>query len=68
MTEEDLIYQQKIDKIKNQWCKKNNVPLFRIPYTEYGKINAEYFLDRFPEFKRLLEREETRQKGIRGFN
>ena len=67
MTEEDLIYQQQIDKIKNQWCKENNVPLFRIPYTEYGKIDAKYLLNRFPEFRELLEREESRQKGKNDF-
>lgn len=54
-TEEDLIHQQQIDNIKNIWCEENNIPLFRIPYTEYNKINSEYLLNRFPKFKKLLE-------------
>ena len=29
------------DNYKNQWCKENNIPLIRIPYTDYDKINAE---------------------------
>ena len=23
------------DKVKNKWCKENNIPLIRIPYTIY---------------------------------
>lgn len=34
MTEEKLKENQIRDKIKNEWCKKNNIPLIRIPYTE----------------------------------
>lgn len=26
------------DKIKNQWCKENNIPLIRIPYTHLDKL------------------------------
>ena len=26
------------DKIKNQWCKDNNIPLIRIPYTHYEDL------------------------------
>lgn len=32
----------KRDNYKNQWCKDNNIPLIRIPYTEYKNINANY--------------------------
>ena len=32
---------KKRDEFKNEWCKKNNIPLIRIPYTDYNKINAE---------------------------
>ena len=32
----------KRDKFKNEWCKENNIPLIRIPYTDYDKINTEY--------------------------
>lgn len=31
--EERLKEYQEYDKIKNQWCKENNIPLIRIPYT-----------------------------------
>lgn len=68
MTEETLQHQKETDQIKDEWCKKNNIPLFRIPYIDYKKINSQYLLNRFPELKELLEREGTRQKGIRGFN
>ena len=27
------------DKIKNEWCKNNNIPLIRIPYTIYETLN-----------------------------
>lgn len=30
--EEKLILQQKYDKIKDEWCKENNIKLIRIPY------------------------------------
>lgn len=31
--QKQLQYQKECDKIKNQWCKDNNIPLIRIPYT-----------------------------------
>ena len=38
----DLLYSSfqlnKHDKIKSQWCKENNIPLIRIPFTHYDKI------------------------------
>lgn len=40
--EENWLKTQKNDKIKNQWCKENNIPLIRIPYTELDKINSSY--------------------------
>lgn len=51
----DLHHQQEIDNIKNKWCIEHNIPLFRIPYTDYSIINQEYLFSRFPEFKKLLE-------------
>lgn len=30
------------DNYKNQWCKDNNIPLIRIPYTDYDNLNEEY--------------------------
>ena len=29
---------QKRDSEKNEWCKKNNIPLIRIPYTHYNEL------------------------------
>ncbi len=34
----DYEYTHKHDLIKNEWCKKNNIPLIRIPYTHYNKL------------------------------
>ena len=42
---EDSIYDyestHKHDLIKNQWCKENNIPLIRIPYTHYDNLCLE---------------------------
>lgn len=32
------------DKFKNQWCKENNIPLIRIPYTQF--LNIKSILDK----------------------
>lgn len=40
-TEEQLIAQQERDMIKNQWCKDNNIPLIRIPYTHLNNLCLE---------------------------
>ena len=37
------------DKIKNDYCIRNNIPLIRIPYTDYNKINIEYIKERIKE-------------------
>ena len=36
---------QERDAYKTQWCQDNNIPLIRIPYTDYTKLTAEYLLD-----------------------
>lgn len=36
--EEKLRLQKEYDDIKNQWCKNNNIPLIRIPYTYFKDI------------------------------
>ena len=33
------------DKLKNKYCKKNNIPLIRIPYWQFDKI--EQILDKW---------------------
>ena len=30
------------DNYKNQWCEKNNIPLIRIPYTDYNNVDVDY--------------------------
>lgn len=32
------------DNIKNEWCKKNKIPLIRIPYTHYDKLELKDLL------------------------
>lgn len=39
--EETLQKTQYRDKIKNQWCKTNNIPLIRIPYTHLSNLSIE---------------------------
>lgn len=39
-----LKYIQSHDNQKNEWCKKNNIPLIRIPYTHLNKICLEDLL------------------------
>lgn len=36
--EDRLKLQQKRDQIKNNYCKKNNIKLYRIPYTDFNNI------------------------------
>ena len=43
-TEINLKAQQERDIIKNQWCKDNNIPLIRIPYTHLEKLCIEDLL------------------------
>lgn len=43
-TKEQLTQQQERDKIKTQWCKDNNIPLIRIPYTHYKGLKIENLL------------------------
>jgi hypothetical protein len=35
---ENLINTQRNDQIKNDWAKANNIPLLRIPYWDFDKI------------------------------
>lgn len=43
-TPERLEQQLERDTIKNQWCKENNIPLIRIPYTHYDNLCIEDLL------------------------
>ena len=40
----DYEYTHSHDLIKNQWCKENNIPLIRIPYTHYDNLCIEDLL------------------------
>ena len=40
----DYDYTHKHDLIKNKWCKDNNIPLIRIPYTHYNDLTLEDLL------------------------
>ena len=40
----DYDYTHHHDEIKNNWCKENNIPLFRIPYTHFEKLSLEDLL------------------------
>ena len=42
--EENLTRVKKYDKIKTEWCKNNNIPLIRIPYTHYNELCLEDLL------------------------
>ena len=40
----DYEYTHKHDLLKSQWCKENNIPLIRIPYTHYNDLKLEDLL------------------------
>lgn len=42
---------KKHDQYKNEWCKENNIPLIRIPYTHYDDLCLE---DLLPETSQFL--------------
>lgn len=46
----DYDYIHKHDLIKNDWCKNNNIPLIRIPYTKYDTLKIEDLLLETSEF------------------
>ena len=42
ITKKHLDKVQRHDKIKKEYCKKNNIPLIEIPYVDYDKIDVDY--------------------------
>lgn len=38
------------DSIKNEYCKQHNIPLIRIPYTDFDKLNITYIKERINEY------------------
>lgn len=47
----DIQHQQILqhDKLKNQYCIKNNIPLVRIPYYDINKITIQYLLEKIEQ-------------------
>lgn len=43
-------YTHNHDLIKSNWCKENNIPLIRIPYTHYNSLNLNDLLLETSEF------------------
>ena len=50
-TEKNLKSVQERDAFKNQWCKDNNIPLIRIPYTHYKDLCIEDLLLETSKFR-----------------
>ena len=42
---------KKHDEFKNNWCKKNNIPIIRIPYTHKEQIKLEDLLLETTQFR-----------------
>lgn len=40
----DYDYTHKHDLIKSKWCKENNIPLIRIPYTHFKNLTLDDLL------------------------
>lgn len=43
-TKDNFEKTQKHDNFKNQWCKENNIPIIRIPYTHFDNLCIEDLL------------------------
>ncbi len=50
---ESFGYTQVNDKIKNQYCIDNSIPLIRIPYWEFN--NMEYIIDNVLKYFNIIE-------------
>lgn len=48
---ENLLSTQERDSIKNEWCKNNNIPLIRISYEDFNKLNSDYLLERINNYE-----------------
>lgn len=48
-TKENFQKQQEKDKIKNEYAKINNIPLLRIPYTDFEILSFNYLKDKLKE-------------------
>lgn len=43
---------KKRDKIKNDWCKNNRIPLIRISYKEFDKLSENFLLERINNYEK----------------
>lgn len=60
--EKQLLKTQYNDKIKNQYCIDNNIPLIRIPYWEYD--NIEYILKNVLMYFNLIQKDDTYDESV----
>lgn len=51
-TKEVLCKIKERDEYKTKWCQENNIPLIRIPYTEYENLSIEMIQKLIEERKR----------------
>ena len=58
----DYEYTHNHDLIKNEWCKNNNIPLIRIPYTHYNELCLEDLLLEKSQFIKIMP---TKNCGIK---
>lgn len=49
--EEQFVTQTQRDQYKNQWCKENNIPLIRIPYTKLDTLCIEDLMLETTQFR-----------------
>ena len=47
--EDNWIKTKTNDEIKNKYCKENTIPLIRIPYTDYDKLDIKYIEERIKQ-------------------
>ena len=57
-TQELVKMTQRRDNLKNKWCKENNIPLIRIPYTHFDNLQLEDLLLETSKFIFIGEGEE----------
>lgn len=38
------------DSIKNDYCNQHDIPLIRIPYTDFDNLNIEYIKERIDKY------------------
>lgn len=56
--EKDLATIQRRDKIKEEYCKANNIPLIKIPYWDINKLSQYLPIDKFNDYRNLEEKVE----------